>query len=41
MSSKKGSVGVVGVCVVIPVKSVLVEDSCVVKKGTNLVVADV
>jgi hypothetical protein len=41
MSSKKGSVGVVGVCVVFPVKTVLVEESCVVNAGMNLVVADV
>jgi len=41
MSSKKGSVGVEGVCVVFPVKTVLVEESCVVNAGMNLVVADV
>jgi len=41
MSSKKGSVGVVAVCVVIPVKTVLVVESCVVDTGMNLVVAEV
>ncbi len=41
MSSKKGSVGVVGVCIVIPVKTVLVEESCVVDTRMSLVVAEV